>query len=338
MADTVTAKLGMTKPEIGASNNTWGTKLNGDLDILDASVVRLTAQWKIFPGDDTPGSAAGPLIITRYGNDTLRIDDPLVINRQTGDATFAGNIIADNISPAGGIYQYQSVAPATPAAGFAAVYFDANGNPVVKRPDGSVAHLGVPPGAICWTGAATADAGWALLNGQAISRTANPALFLRYGTAYGTGDGTTTFNLPDVKGRTIAHVDGGANRLTVDPNGFGIAAVLGAVGGSEGNKITAAAQLIEHAHAVFLKDPGHTHGTNANINNAGGTIPGGGAFGVPTNGGATINPAFTGITIGSVNGVANDNQTAKTGNPIATVTPHPSCMPTIVLNAQIKLG
>lgn len=103
MADTVTSKLGLTKPEIGASNNTWGNKINADLDIIDAKMVRQTIQWTITPGDDNPASLSGQFIITRFGNNTLRIDDPLVIDRQTGVTTITSlAALVFNMSPNAG--------------------------------------------------------------------------------------------------------------------------------------------------------------------------------------------------------------------------------------------
>jgi microcystin-dependent protein len=99
MADTVTSKLGLTKPEIGASNNTWGNKINADLDIIDAKMVRQTIQWTITPGDDNPASLSGQFIITRFGNNTLAIDNPLVIDRQTGVTTITSlNALVLNVS------------------------------------------------------------------------------------------------------------------------------------------------------------------------------------------------------------------------------------------------
>jgi len=58
----------------------------------------------------------------------------------------------------------------------------------------------------------TPPPGWLLCNGQAVSRTVYANLFARIGTAHGAGDGVTTFNLPDYRGRFLRGVDGGAGR------------------------------------------------------------------------------------------------------------------------------
>lgn len=77
---------------------------------------------------------------------------------------------------------------------------------------------------------------WMFANGQAISRTTYAALFAQMGTTFGAGDGTTTFNLPDKRGRTTAGKDdmGGtsADRLTNQSGGLN-GDVLGAAGGAE---------------------------------------------------------------------------------------------------------
>ena len=78
----------------------------------------------------------------------------------------------------------------------------------------------IPSGMLAPFAGTSAPSGWFLCYGQAVSRTTYAALFTAIGTTYGTGDGTTTFNLPDLRGRTIAGVDdmGGsaASRLTGD--------------------------------------------------------------------------------------------------------------------------
>jgi len=55
--------------------------------------------------------------------------------------------------------------------------------------------------------AANAPAGWTLCEGQAISRTTYAALFALIGTNYGVGDGSTTFNVPDMRGRVPVGFD-----------------------------------------------------------------------------------------------------------------------------------
>ena len=71
---------------------------------------------------------------------------------------------------------------------------------------GSVATLAqaMPIGAVIDFTGYTAPAGWMLCYGQAISRSTYAALFAIIGTNFGSGDGSTTFNLPDLRGRVVA--------------------------------------------------------------------------------------------------------------------------------------
>jgi microcystin-dependent protein len=64
-----------------------------------------------------------------------------------------------------------------------------------------------PPGIIHPYAGSTAPSGWLLCQGQAVSRTTYAALFAVCGTTYGVGDGSTTFNLPNLKGRVAVGVD-----------------------------------------------------------------------------------------------------------------------------------
>lgn len=59
---------------------------------------------------------------------------------------------------------------------------------------------GVPIGTIIMVPYATPDSGWAKCNGSAISRATYADLFTKIGTTYGSGDGSTTFNLPELRG------------------------------------------------------------------------------------------------------------------------------------------
>ncbi len=98
----------------------------------------------------------------------------------------------------------------------------------------------IPLGAgIDYWGATTPNSSFALATGQPISRTTYAALFSLFGTTYGSGDGSTTFNLPDKTGRVSAMQEATATRLTSAYFG-GNSTVLGAVGGAESQTLTPA--------------------------------------------------------------------------------------------------
>lgn len=71
-----------------------------------------------------------------------------------------------------------------------------------------------PIGEMKWFAGQTPPTNYLACNGAAISRTTYAALFAATGTAWGAGDGSTTFNIPDMRGRFIRGWDNGAGRDT----------------------------------------------------------------------------------------------------------------------------
>ena len=69
-----------------------------------------------------------------------------------------------------------------------------------------------PPGVIVAYAGENAPEGWLLCDGTERSRTGYASLFAAIGTIHGDGDGSTTFNLPDYRGRFLRGVDGEAGR------------------------------------------------------------------------------------------------------------------------------
>lgn len=90
-----------------------------------------------------------------------------------------------------------------------------------------------------WANAAP-NSSFAMMYGQAISRTAYATLFALVSTTYGSGDGSTTFNIPDLRGRVVAGKDdmGGSAASRLTSTYFGTAPTLGATGGSQNHTLT----------------------------------------------------------------------------------------------------
>jgi len=143
--------------------------------------------------------------------------------------------------------------------------------PISAALGGAVGVL--PAGSVIPYAGTTSPAGWLLCYGQAVSRTEYGALFTAIGTTYGSGDGSTTFTLPDLRGRVIAGVDnmGGsaASRLTSTTiTGGGDAP--GEVGGAQTHTLTST-EMPSHTHTTESAYNGGTSGSRLSNANAAGS-------------------------------------------------------------------
>ena len=118
----------------------------------------------------------------------------------------------------------------------------------------------IPVGSAVPVGAVSAYAGssdpvdadgttrWMICDGRAISRSTYAHLFALVSSTYGAGDGSTTFNIPDLRGRTAIGVGSGSGLTT---------RTLASTGGEEVHQLVTG-EMPQHNHGV--NDPGHTHG------------------------------------------------------------------------------
>ena len=146
--------------------------------------------------------------------------------------------------------------------------------------------IGVP---LMWLRDTIVPQGYVLLDGADVSRDTFVLLFDLWGTSFGVGDGSTTFTLPDFRGRI--------------PVGKGTHADVDMVGDTEGES-TVGNRRPKHKHTVtggahthVVIDPGHQHPASR------ATVAGGGADtflpGNTPSGTLSTNSAVTGITISS---------------------------------------
>ncbi|HET7489254.1 MAG TPA: tail fiber protein [Acidimicrobiales bacterium] len=120
-----------------------------------------------------------------------------------------------------------------------------------------------------------APVGWAQCNGQLLAIAQNTALFSLLGTMYG-GNGTTTFGLPDLRGRAPLSAGQGPGLANYDQ---------GQVGGTESVTLTAA-QVPAHGHTVAASNGA------ASANRPGGGVPAAGGAYAGTSDGTTMNAAM----------------------------------------------
>ena len=140
----------------------------------------------------------------------------------------------------------------------------------------------VPAGVITQFGGSTAPAGWKLCDGTAYSRTVTyNALFDAIGTTYGSGDGSTTFNVPNLKGRVPVGLDASQSEFDA----------LAETGGAKTHTLITA-EIPNHSHGgQIVFDSGNDYGS--------------GNSGITANGVGDSQPTTGGVT--GTNGGAHNN-------------------------------
>lgn len=168
---------------------------------------------------------------------------------------------------------------------------------IAETPSGSIVPYA---GDVAVSGPPT---GWLVCNGQVVSRTTYSTLFGVVGVAYGAGDGSTTFNLPDLRGRVPVGLDnmGGSSAGVITSIS---ADSLGGVLGSETVTLTEAQM------------PAHTHSyTDEYVNGA--------------VGGSSTGPATT-------NATSENNEVTKNTSSTGSGDPHDNIQPSLFIYYVIK--
>ncbi|TKW61615.1 MAG: hypothetical protein DI628_03035 [Blastochloris viridis] len=113
----------------------------------------------------------------------------------------------------------------------------------------------VPTGVLMPFAGGSAPQGWLLCAGQLINRFSYADLFAAIGTTYGAGDGSTTFAVPDLRGRTVFGLD---NMNGTDAGRLSVANTLGGTGGAQTKSGST------DSYTLTIADiPAHTHDINA---------------------------------------------------------------------------
>jgi microcystin-dependent protein len=289
--------------------------------IRENTTGSFAVQMKTAAGSAITLAQQNNIFVACNGTDIYELDVPTSVNTFTANILTATNVDTSRLTAT--IYVSTSRLTATSIAtsviDASSITVTGNVSAAEYYGDGSnlsgISTDSIPSGAVLPYAGTTAPSGYLLCYGQAISRSTYSDLFSAIGTTYGTGNGSTTFNLPDLRGRVVAGLDdmGGssANRLTGQQGGVN-GDILGRTGGNEQHQLTEAELAT------------HTHGAGSYQ----GSVP---TSGIPEEPGTIFSTLSdrepTGFTSFSVNG-----SSGSTGSD----SKHNNVQPTLILNYVIK--
>jgi len=265
-ADTRTSMLGALQMATGNDNNIWGDNFNSDI---------LTVLERAISGSKTTNVTGGALDLSAAGANPPNAIHQLVDQIQifTGALTSDQTVILPNIS------RTWVITNAT--TGAFGLLFKIPGGVTTCVPRGTTRRLFSSPsiavlredrgqpGEIFDFAGAFAPFGSLECDGSAISRASFPDLFTAIGTAWGAGDGSTTFNIPNLfdtgrfrRSRSNAAPVGTyqANQFTAHNHSASLGGSTDAQGGHNHGGGTGSVGAHSHAGSSSTTDGSHSHG------------------------------------------------------------------------------
>ncbi len=283
MVSSYTPNLNLNEPATGDLVGTWGSvALNPNLTAIDA---RFGSQTTVVLSN-----ADVTLSQTQINNFLIALNGTLTANVSVLFPAIIGGtwVIYDGTSnpgytltigttASGGTVKTTSNTSSLIVSNGTDIFYPDYAN-IVNIASVIAAQYAAPSGAIIQFAAPTAPTGWFICDGTAYSRTTYSGLFATIGTLWGSGDGSTTFNVPDFRGMFLRGWDAGAgNDLNTPGRTFA---------SYESSAFTS------HNHTAG--DTGHAHSTGFGGNSGGGFFGGGTAAG-------STNPSGTATGFANIN-------------------------------------